>query len=135
LDFGSGSGILGITAALKGARVYCVEVDALANDNARENAELNSVGDRIGIFETIPDTLRQGGVDILLANILRPILIRFAPEIKSCLKPSSELVLSGLIESDLESVISTYQEGGAPFEVNRYERNEWRALWLRRGRG
>ncbi|NDG84767.1 MAG: 50S ribosomal protein L11 methyltransferase [Proteobacteria bacterium] len=134
LDFGSGSGILGIAAAKKGARVYCVEVDPLANENARENAALNSVSDRISFLETIPDELKHGRVDILLANILRPILIRFAPEIKSCLKAGSELVLSGLIESDLEPVIATYQEGGAPFAVNRYERNEWRALWLRRNR-
>jgi ribosomal protein L11 methyltransferase len=132
LDFGSGSGILGIAAALKGARVYCVEVDPLANDNARENARLNGVEDRIDFSETIPDHLLAGTVDILLANILRPILIRFAPEIKRCLKPKAELVLSGLIESDLDSVIPVYQEGGTPFSVTRYEKNEWRALWLRR---
>lgn len=132
LDFGSGSGILGIAAALKGARVYCVEVDPLGNDNARENAKLNGVEDRIEFSEMIPEELLTGGADILLANILRPILIRFAPEIKRCLKPRAELVLSGLIESDLERVIPVYQEGGAPFSVTRYEKNEWRALWLRR---
>jgi ribosomal protein L11 methyltransferase len=133
LDFGSGSGILGIAAALKGAKVFCVEVDPLASDNAMENAALNSVSDRVHFSETIPDELRKGTVDILLANILRPILIRFAPEIKSCLKKESELVLSGLIETDLEQVILTYQKGGADFRVARYEKNEWRALWLRSG--
>ena len=133
LDFGSGSGILGIAAALKGARVFCVEVDPLANDNARENAALNSVSNRVHFSETIPDELRNGRVDILLANILRPILVRFAPEIKSCLKKESELVLSGLIETDLDQVISTYQENGAHFKISRYEKNEWRALWLRSG--
>jgi ribosomal protein L11 methyltransferase len=132
LDFGSGSGILGIAAAMRGARVVCVEVDPLANENARENAVLNSVPDRISFTQSIPEELKNGQVDILLANILRPILIRFAPDIKNCLKAGSELVLSGLIESDLEPVISVYQEGGTPFRVTRYERNEWRALWLRR---
>ncbi|NDF14338.1 hypothetical protein EB061_03320 [bacterium] len=132
LDFGSGSGILGIAAALQGARVYCVEVDPLANDNARENARLNAVEDRIRFSETIPEELLSGSVDILLANILRPILIRFAPEIKRCLKAKAELVLSGLIESDLNLVIPVYQEGGAPFAVSRFEKNEWRALWLQR---
>lgn len=133
LDFGSGSGILGIAAALQGARVDCVEIDPLANDNARENATLNRVSDRIRFSETIPEELRNGEVDILIANILRPILLRFAPELKSCLKPRSELVLSGLIESDLDPVVTCYQEGGSEFQLNRYEKNEWRALWLRRG--
>ncbi len=133
LDFGSGSGILGIAAAMRGAKVYCVEVDRMAIENAQENAALNSVEDRVVFSEFIPDELKNGQVDILLANILRPILVRFCQEIKSCLKPDAELVLSGLIEPDLEQVITTYQEGGSPFQINRYEKNEWRALWLRRG--
>ena len=132
LDFGSGSGILGIQAARQGARVYCVEIDPLANENARENAALNGVGDRIRFLEEIPSEIRGGRVDVLLANILRPILIRFAPLIRDCLKPKSELILSGLIESDLDEVIRTYQEGGSPFNLTRLEKNEWRALRLRR---
>lgn len=142
LDFGSGSGILGITAALMGAKVYCVEVDKLANENAVENARLNGLSvstdttdAQIHILETIPPALMKGQVDILLANILRPILLQFAPQIKSCLKPRSELILSGLIETDLDPVIRAYQEGGAKFEIKRYEKNEWRALWCRRGQG
>lgn len=132
LDFGSGSGILGIYAALLGARVYCVEIDPLANENAFENARLNQVQDRIQFFEAIPTELRGGKVDVLLANILRPILIRFAPEIKDCLSPGAELVLSGLIETDLPQVISTYQAGGTPFQITEFAKNEWRALRLKR---
>ncbi len=132
LDFGSGSGILGIQAARQGARVYCVEIDPLANENARENADLNGVAERIRFLDEIPSEIHGGRVDVLLANILRPILIRFSPLIRDCLKPKSELVLSGLIESDLDEVIRTYQEGGSPFELTRLEKNEWRALRLRR---
>lgn len=133
LDFGSGSGILGIAAAMLGAsRVYCVEIDPMANDNARENAALNGVENRIQFLETISAEIRGGKVDVLIANILRPILLRFADEIKDCLKPRAELVLSGLIESDLDQVIRAYQEGGSPFQIEKLEKNEWRALWLRR---
>jgi ribosomal protein L11 methyltransferase len=130
LDFGSGSGILGIAAALQGAKVYCVEVDKLANDNAFENAKLNGVQDRIQILEHIPQEIRGGKVDVLVANILRPILIQFAPEIKDCLKAKSELVLSGLIESDVAQVISVYQKDGSPFQIERMQKNEWCALRL-----
>jgi ribosomal protein L11 methyltransferase len=135
LDFGSGSGILGIAAALQGAKVFCVEVDPLANENAMENAALNGVSGSVSFSEAIPEELKQGKVDVLLANILRPILIRFSKDIQSCLKPDSELVLSGLIESDLEEVISAYQSGGSKFSVTRDEKNEWRSLWLRRSSG
>ena len=132
LDFGSGSGILGIAAALHGAKVYCVEIDPMANDNAAENARMNGVEDRISITREIPAEIRGGKVDVLIANILRPILLQFAGEIKDCLKPKAELVLSGLIESDLPPVIAEYQKGGSSFAVERLEKNEWRALWLRR---
>jgi ribosomal protein L11 methyltransferase len=132
LDFGSGSGILGIEAARQGAQVYCVEIDPLANDNARENAELNGVSSRIRFLEEIPSGIRGGKVDLLLANILRPILIRFAPVIRDCLHANSVLVLSGLIETDLPEVIRTYQEGGSPFHITELQKNEWRALRLER---
>ena len=136
LDFGSGSGILGIAAALQGARVFCVEIDEMANQNAVENAKLNGVEDRISFLTSIPDSLRKskGGTpaDVLVANILRPILIQFSGEIMDCLKSDSELVLSGLIEADLDPVIATYQSGGSPFQIERFEKNEWRALRLKR---
>jgi ribosomal protein L11 methyltransferase len=136
LDFGSGSGILGITAAKLGARVYCVEVDRLANENAIENAKLNGLvvegpQAELTVLEKIPDFLKTGQVDILLANILRPILLQFAPEIRACLKPESELILSGLIESDLDPVIRAYS-ALEPFEIQKFEKNEWRALWCRK---
>jgi ribosomal protein L11 methyltransferase len=133
LDFGSGSGILGITAAKLGGHVTCVEVDRMANENAVDNAKLNQLqapSSQIRFLESIPEDLK-GRVDVLLANILRPILIQFAPQIIACLKPQSELILSGLIESDLESVIRCYQ-GVGDFKIEKFEKNEWRALWCRR---
>lgn len=134
LDFGSGSGILGIAAALQGAScVYCVEIDPMANDNARDNAALNSVTEKIKFLDMIPNEIKGGKVDILLANILRPILLQFSPVLQDCLKAESELVLSGLIDSDLSPVIECYQKGKAPFAISKYEKNEWRALWLRKG--
>ena len=133
LDFGSGSGIVGIVAALQGAhKVYCVEIDPMANDNARENADLNGVSDKIQFLEYIPEEIKNGKVDVLVANILRPILLRFAPVLKNCLKrEDSELVLSGLIETDLPEVIRCYEECGTLTLKNQVSQNEWRALWFR----
>ncbi len=126
LDFGSGSGILGISAALMGAKVFGVEVDPMANENAVENAKLNGLNHEISFQEKIPEML-TGAVDILLANILRPILLQFAPQIIACLKPQSELILSGLIESDLEPVLQRYAQGDF-YSFEKLEKGEWRAI-------
>jgi ribosomal protein L11 methyltransferase len=125
LDFGSGSGILAIGAALLGAAtVDAVEIDPLAVENAEANAELSGV--RMGI-RFLPE-LVEGTYDVVLANILRPVLLQFAPELARRLAPGGTLILSGLIEPDVEEVASRYSGllgGGRP--VGR-GRGEWRAL-------
>ena len=80
LDFGSGSGILAIGAALLGATLDAVEIDSLAIDNAKENAELNSVSDKIH-FHSDLGMLSQKKYAVILANILRPTLIQFSEEL------------------------------------------------------
>jgi ribosomal protein L11 methyltransferase len=139
LDFGSGSGILAIGAALKGAgQVHAVEIDPLAVENARENARLNSVTDRV-IYSLDFEGLAEAGAtapdqpyDLVFANILRPVLIQFSQELCSRLRrPSASgagcLVLSGLVQDDLPEVIARYSSllGAQPIQM---AKNEWRAL-------
>lgn len=140
LDFGSGSGILAIGAALKGAgEVHAVEIDPLAVENARENARLNSVTDRV-IYSLELGGLAEAGAtrvdtpyDLVFANILRPVLIQFAGELCSRVRRPVDggaggcLILSGLVEDDLPQVIECYSRllGVAPVKM---AKNEWRAL-------
>lgn len=125
LDFGSGSGILAIGASLLGARVHAVEIDPLAVENARDNSAFNQVETRIHYalnMEELP-----GPFDVILANILRTILLEFANPLVKRLASGGSLVLSGLIESDVEGVSDTYCAllGRSPrLEVQ----GEWRAL-------
>lgn len=125
LDFGSGSGILAIGAALLGACVDAVEIDALAIDNALENASLN----RVNIFfsKTLDD-FKEKKYRVVLANILRPVLEVFAvPLVNHLLPTNSMLILSGLIEDDLQKIISIY----TPLlgrEPTLYKLNDWRCL-------
>ena len=130
LDFGSGSGILSIAAALLGARVLGVEIDELANDNARDNARLNQVDERVS-FQPGFSSGDEGRYQLAVANILRPILVQFAPDVVSRLMKGGVLILSGLIEEDLPEVIQTYStllRGRQP-EVRRL--GEWRCLlWV-----
>jgi ribosomal protein L11 methyltransferase len=131
LDFGSGSGILSIGAALLGAHVTAVEIDPLANDNAAQNAGLNDLE-----FE-IRETLKGSEIkyDGVIANILKPVLLEFAPQLIERLKPQGFVLLSGLVQDDVAPVIARFESCGvrkhcADAQARVYERGEWRAiLW------
>ena len=127
LDFGSGSGILAIGAALLGGQVDAVEIDPLAIDNALENARLNQVQDRIHYSRALA-TLDSPPYDCVIANILKPVLLEFAERLVERLKPGGPLILSGLIESDVAAVEERYSMllGGRKPRVEALA--EWRAV-------
>jgi ribosomal protein L11 methyltransferase len=129
LDFGSGSGILGIACALLGARVEAVEIDPLAIANATENADLNQVRGQVRFSQTLAPSPER--FPLVLANILRPVLLEFASELVSRLAPGGALVLSGLMEGDVAEVSARYTAllGGKTPEV--FSSGEWRALVFR----
>lgn len=133
LDFGSGSGILSVGAALLGAQsVIGVEIDELANENARQNAAENGVSNRVAIQTELPPAREK--FEIVLANILRPVLLEFADELILRLAPGGTLILSGLVAEDVTEVIARFQKAwAAHFDVEPpsprvYEREEWRAI-------
>ncbi len=126
LDFGSGSGILAIGLAKMGAKVNAVEIDLLAIDNAVENAQINQVQDQIRFYREIPPAPAQYG--IVVANILRPVLIECADLLVDRLAPGGVLILSGLIDTDVEPIRAKYSSllDGATPQIT--ERGEWRAV-------
>jgi ribosomal protein L11 methyltransferase len=126
LDFGSGSGILSIGFALLGGRVDAVEIDQLAIENSRENCALNGVEELVTHSEQLHSPLKK--YDFLIANILRPVLIEFGVQLIDRLKPAAPVILSGLIESDVESISAHYSTllGRKPSRV--LAKNEWRAV-------
>lgn len=127
LDFGSGSGILAIAMARLGCdRVDAVEIDPLAVDNARENAALNEVSEQVVLSNHLPAI--KEGYDLVVANILRPVLLEFKSDLVSRMKPGATLILSGLIYSDVLSVSQAFSEllgGRLPREESL---GEWRCL-------
>jgi len=126
LDFGSGSGVLSIGAARLGLSVDAVEIDAAAIEHAAHNAGLNGVASSIRVHRTL-DAL-QGPYALVVANILRPVLLSFAPVLVSRLAANGTLVLSGLLSTDVPEIIARYSAllGGRRPTV--HERGEWRAV-------
>ena len=130
LDFGSGSGILAIGAALFGAKVDAIEIDPLAVDNARENARLNEIEHLITYSDALASA--PGPYPMVIANILRPVLIQFSKDLVSRMAPGAILILSGLIETDTPEVDHCYSAllGSRPEKKNL---GEWRSLVWRKG--
>jgi len=110
VDYGCGSGILGIAAAVKGAgRVICVDNDPQALEATLDNAGRNGVS---GLIECCaPQNFGQRSADIILANILAVPLIELAPLLLGSLNPAGSLVLSGILEEQADTVSAAYQAG------------------------
>jgi ribosomal protein L11 methyltransferase len=110
LDIGCGSGILGIAALKLGAdKAVGVDIDAEAIDNARLNALVNGVGDRIQLEVGSLSQVLQGyfalrKADLVLANILAPILAQLLDEgLAVTLNLGGILVLSGILIEQWET--------------------------------
>jgi ribosomal protein L11 methyltransferase len=124
VDYGCGSGVLGIAAALKGARkIVSVDHDRQALAATRENARRNGVLERIRVFE--PQDYRPRPVDLVLANILAEPLISLAPVLLASLSKGGDLVLCGLLEEQADRVVRVYRP-----ELDGIER-ENRDGWVR----
>ena len=127
LDFGSGSGILSIAAAMLGAKVDGVEIDTLAIDNARENVRLNFSQPDISFYTKLLST--EYKYNLILANILKPTLLEFADELMLRLKKRGMIVLSGILDEDIPFIIERYtkcSKSSIRFQVGML--NEWRVV-------
>ncbi len=125
LDFGSGSGILSIAAARRGARVWGVEIDPLANENARENARLNGLEEQQLVFLS-ERPKREEPYSGVLANILKPVLLEHAQALLDACSEEGFLILSGLIESDVAQICAAFEPKRGRARV--FAKGEWRAV-------
>ena len=108
IDYGCGSGILGIAALLLGAsKVDAVDIDPQAKIATLENAEKNQVASQIQFF--YPKELPEIPADIVIANILTGPLKELAPILTQLCKVNGKLVLSGLLERQIEEVEAAYR--------------------------
>ena len=129
VDYGCGSGILAIAAALLGAET----IDAIDNDPQAvlatdDNCARNGLAiDRVASYlpEQFDADDRSGQVDILLANILAEPLHTLAPKFATLVRPGGDLVLSGLLADQAADITARYSEW---FDISAPEQRE---DWIR----
>ena len=117
IDYGCGSGILAIGAGLLGAgELRATDIDPQAIASTRYNAERNGVT----VLAGLPDEIDLPRADIVLANILSNPLKLLAPMLTSLVAPGGSLVLSGVLERQIDEVAAAY--------AGRIDLKCWRSL-------
>jgi len=136
LDLGCGSGILAIAAArLWTARVIAADIDPVAVEVARANAERNGVGHRIRALASDGygnPLVRAGGpYQLIVANILADPLCALARATARHLAPGGALVLSGLLDRQAPRVLEAHRRHHLALQA-RIDVTIWTTLVLRR---
>lgn len=138
LDIGTGSGILSLVAKKlwPDSLIYACDNDPIAVNIAKENAEFNQL--EINFFQNtdfISQDLKQQfdqkdpTYDLITSNILLAPLIMFAPEIRKLCTPRGYVVLSGLLQNQLDELLAVYTNLGFTKD-NLIIENNWVILTL-----
>ena len=116
MDMGCGTAVLAILAAkMKAARVYGIDIDAVAAISAYDNARLNRVGKLMETYCGDASLLQRNSYDVLLANINRNILIQDMPTYAHSLHKGGLLFVSGFYVEDMPMLIGTATANGLEY--------------------
>jgi ribosomal protein L11 methyltransferase len=130
LDLGTGSGVLSMAAALRGARaVTGIDVDQDAIDSAETSARLNTLPDSIAFQVSDFRHTPPAAADLVLANLTGGMLTSSAAAIAALVRPHGQLILSGFDHTEVDRVLAAF----APFaERQRLSEDTWIAVHLQR---
>ena len=116
LDMGSGTGVLAIIAAKCGAEsVDAVDIDDWAYENCIENCNENGVGEQVTAILGDVRAIHGKRYDTILANINRNILLGDMPAYVESLNEGGELIMSGILEGDIETIRARAEGLGLTF--------------------
>ncbi len=132
VDVGTGSGVLSIAAALLGAKhVQALDLDEVAVRSARINVKLNKVQDRITVSQgNLLDGVDQQA-DVVVANILAEVIMRFTDDVAKVVKPNGYFIASGIIQPKKEDVKNAIITSGFTIEET-IQMEDWVALIAKR---
>ena len=135
-DLGCGSGILGIAALLQGARsVAAVDIDTLAVRATRDNAAVSGFSPQLqvelGSVERLAELLDGQPADLLLCNILAPVIEALCPAFATVLAPEGLGLLSGLLVDQAPRLQQVLAAEGWRAELTA-QQSQWGLMTLRR---
>lgn len=135
-DLGCGSGILGIAALLQGASsVAAADTDSLAVRATRDNGVVSGFADRLtvelGSVERLAELLGGQPADLLLCNILAPVIEALCPAFDTVLAPEGLGLLSGLLVSQFPRLQQVLAEQGWSAELSA-QQSQWGLMTIRR---
>ena len=118
VDYGCGSGILGIVAKKLGSKgVFCVDIDENALIATEYNAQRNGVDVNI---QSANDEFKMSA-DVLVANILSAPLKVLAAAFASIVRPGGRIALSGILVEQEDELCEVYQK---QFDMKPFDRLE-----------
>jgi ribosomal protein L11 methyltransferase len=124
LDLGTGTGILGLVAAVLGARaVLAIDNDPLAVESARDHVRLNKLEGIVRVEQASPEAV-TGPFSLILANLTFQALQRLAPVLKKLIGPQGSLIVSGFLTSQTKELIACLVREKIPFQCL-YLEDEW----------
>lgn len=135
-DIGCGTAVLAMAAAaIWGHEVIASDIDPIAVEVACANAAANELADKVFCVEASgfdqPDLRARAPYDLVFANILKGPLIALAPDMASHIGSGGYAILSGILTTQADEVVSTYKRAGFTLAA-RDDITEWSTLVLRR---
>ncbi|MEH7298678.1 MULTISPECIES: 50S ribosomal protein L11 methyltransferase [Neobacillus] len=117
IDVGTGSGVLSIAAAMLGAEdVRAFDLDEVAVTQARLNIKLNKVHPLVTISQNnLLDNVEEDSADVIVANILAEVILRFTDDAARVIKPGGAFITSGIIKQKKDQVKEALVNSG--FEI------------------
>lgn len=110
IDYGCGSGILAIAAIKLGANtLLATDIDQQALIATKDNMLKNQIPDT-AIKCCFPEEIPSEPVDLLIANILSGPLVELAETFSQLTKVGGKIVLSGILEQQIEDIVNAYQK-------------------------
>jgi len=138
-DVGTGTGLLAFAAMALWPDAKCIatDIDPISIDVTLENAAINGVKVGHGAGELLlavadgmdsPMLAARAPFELLIANILAGPLIELAPDFAKALAPGGTVILAGLLDSQADAVVATYQACG--LTLSERGSSEWCVLTL-----
>ncbi len=127
LDMGCGTGVLAILAYKKGAgNITAIDNFDWAAKNAKENIKINNCR-KIKVLHGDASDIRNMTFSLILANINKNVLLQDMHIYYDCLCENGQLLMSGILEKDVDDIVNKAFEVGLKPELQR-SRNNWSVL-------